>query len=477
MSIVSLRLKFLPHRSDLTASGALAYPAVQLFVDRVTSSVRGFELTDTDAPVVADICRKLDGIALAIELAAGRVDVFGLRGVAARLDDRVRLLTHGLRTALPRHQTLAATLDWSYDALLENEQAALRRLSVFAGSFTLDAAQAVAADGLIVASDIVEVVASLVSKSLLNADVTTAIGHYRLLDTTRAYALQKLTESGEFDQTARRHAKYVQHLLDRASADATTSSSMAPAAGLSAESKLVDEARAVIDWAFSSGGDIECGVALTVASVPLWTHLSLNGECCRYVEQALLAGRTIFRQNDRREMQLLAALGAALVWTKGPGPEADAAFMSALKIADSLDDADYQIRLLWGLWSSHFNSGRIRMSLGTAKQFRDVAANRGDAAAVLVGERTIGMSLFYLGDHTNSRLHAEAMLRRYSRPRDRSHILRFQFDPRIVSRTLLSKLLWAQGFADQAMSEAHSMVEEATTVGHAMSLRLKVHAP
>ena len=461
-----------PAPIDLTASGALAYPAVQLFVDRVTSSVRGFELTDTDAPVVADICRKLDGIALAIELAAGRVDVFGLRGVAARLDDRVRLLTHGLRTALPRHQTLAATLDWSYDALLENEQAALRRLSVFAGSFTLDAAQAVAADGLIVASDIVEVVASLVSKSLLNADVTTAIGHYRLLDTTRAYALQKLTESGEFDQTARRHAKYVQHLLDRASADATTSSSMAPAAGLSAESKLVDEARAVIDWAFSSGGDIECGIALTVASVPLWTHLSLNGECCRYVEQALLAGRTIFRQNDRREMQLLAALGAALVWTKGPGPEADAAFMSALKIANSLDDADYQIRLLWGLWSSHFNSGRIRMSLGTAKQFRDVAANRGDAAAALVGERTIGMSLFYLGDHTNSRLHAEAMLRRYSRPRDRSHILRFQFDPRIVSRTLLSKLLWAQGFADQAMSEAHSMVEEATTVGHAMSLAL-----
>jgi predicted ATPase/DNA-binding winged helix-turn-helix (wHTH) protein len=465
-------LEIPPASIALTARDALTYPAVQLFVERVTSSVSRFELSDTDAPVAADICRRLDGIALAIEMAAGRVDVFGLWGVAARLEDRVRLLTHGLRTALPRHQTLAATLDWSYDSLQEPEQTALRRLSVFAGGFTLDAAQAVATDDTVVSSDIVEVVAGLVSKSLLNADVTTSIGHYRLLDTTRAYALKKLRDSGEFDQTTRRHAKYVQSLLEMTSADAATSSSMAAAAGLSAESQLVDEARTVIDWAFSGGGDIESGIALTVACVPLWTRLSLNGECCRYAQQALLAGKAIFAQNDVREMQLLAALGAALVWTKGSGPEADAAFTNALKIADSLDDADYKMRILWGLWSSHFNSGRIRMSLETAIQFRDVAARHGDTAAALIGERTIGMSLFYLGDHTGSRHHAELMLRHYFRPGNRSHIIRFQFEPRIVSRTLLSKLLWAQGFPDQALDQAHGVIEEAETVDHAMSLAL-----
>ena len=462
-----------PASIDLTADDALNYPAVQLFVERVASSIDRFELSDTNAPIVADICRSLDGIALAIELAAGRVDVFGLPGVAARLEDRVRLLTHGRRTALPRHQTLAATLDWSYDALPEPEQAALRRLSVFAGRFTLDGAQAVATDDLVAPSDTVEIVASLVSKSLLNADVTTANCHYRLLDTTRAYALKKLTENGEFDQTARRHADYIRYMLERASADAETSSSLATAARLSAESKLVDEARAVIDWAFLAGGDIELGISLTVACVPLWTHLSLNGECCRYVEQALLAGKTSFEQNDHREMQLLAALGAALVWTKGPGLEADMAFSKALKIADLLEDGDYQIRILWGIWSSQFNSGRIRMSLATAQKFRDAAKNHGDAAAMLVGERTIGMSLFYLGDHTASRHHAESMLRGYVRPGDRSQmIVRFQFDPRIVCRTLLSKLLWAQGFPNQAKDEAHGVVEEATTVGHAMSLAL-----
>ncbi|HTV27648.1 MAG TPA: winged helix-turn-helix domain-containing protein, partial [Xanthobacteraceae bacterium] len=191
-------LEIPPEAIDLTAADALTYPAVQLFVERVTSSTGQFDLSDTDAPVVADICRKLDGIALAIELAAGRVDVFGLLGVAGRLEDRLRLLSLGRRTALPRHQTLAATLDWSYDALSEAEQAALRQLSIFAGRFTLASAQAVTTDDLATSPDIVEIVASLVSKSLINADVAAAIGYYRLLDTTRAYALKKLTESGEF---------------------------------------------------------------------------------------------------------------------------------------------------------------------------------------------------------------------------------------------------------------------------------------
>lgn len=460
-----------PVSGDMRASDALAYPAVELFVERVKSSLGSFEFHDADAPVVADICRRLDGIALAIELAAGRVDVFGVLGVAARLEDRITLLTSGRRTALPRHRTLAATLDWSYDALTEAEQMALRQLSIFAGSFTLDGAEAVAMQGSPGVS-VVEAVASLVSKSLLNADVASSIGRYRLLDTTRAYALNKLKERGELEETARRHASYIKKLLEKASDDAATSSSMDTTAQLSAESKLVDEARSVIDWALSSDADLEIAIALAVASVPLWTHLSLNGECCRCVERVLVAGRLLFAPNDRREMQLLTALGSALVWTKGPGSEADQAFFAALSIAEFLGDADYKMRILWGLWSSHFNSGRIRLSLDTAKQFRDVAATHGDNVAELVGERTVGMSLFYLGEHAPSRRHAEAMLRGYLRPRNRSHIVRFQFDPRIVSRTLLSKLLWAQGFPDQAMSEARGVVREATEVGHAMSLAL-----
>ena len=163
-------------------------------------------------------------------------------------------------------------------------------------------------------------------------------------------------ESGEFDQTARRHAKYLQNQLERASAD---TAALSVAGRLSAESALIDEVRAAIDWAFSAKGDVEAGVTLTIACLPLWTHFSLNGECLRYVEQALLAGRASHGWNDRREMQLLAALGALLIYAKGPGPEADAAWTKALKIAEAVGDADYQVRALWGLWSSHFQQRQV----------------------------------------------------------------------------------------------------------------------
>jgi predicted ATPase len=197
-----------PDSATLTASTALTFPAVQLFVERAGASLDGFELSDADAPIVANICRSLDGIALAIELAAGRVDAFGIRDLAAHLNDRLRLVTRGRRTALPRHQTLSATLDWSYEFLPEPERALLRRLAVFAGSFTLEAARAVAAGVEIAESEVVDCVANLVAKSLVAADVGGETVRYRLLETTRGYALAKLAESGESSQVARRHAEY-----------------------------------------------------------------------------------------------------------------------------------------------------------------------------------------------------------------------------------------------------------------------------
>ena len=139
-------LEMPPVTAGLTAAEALTYPAVQLFVARATSHGNDFRFDNHEAPIVADICRQLDGIALAIELAAGRVEAFGTRGIAELLDDRIRLLTGGRRTALARHQTLAATLDWSYEALPEAEQTLLIRLAVFAGEFTLEDVLATTSD-------------------------------------------------------------------------------------------------------------------------------------------------------------------------------------------------------------------------------------------------------------------------------------------------------------------------------------------
>src|SRR5882672_8822393 len=141
--------------------GAGRMPMATIAICAILCLKAGLKLTDANAPIIADICRRLDGIALAIELAAGRIDAFGLRELAARLDDRFRLLTRGRRTALPRHQTLSATLDWSHELLLESERVVLRRLAVFAGSFTLPAASTVASSGDVAASDVADCVANL----------------------------------------------------------------------------------------------------------------------------------------------------------------------------------------------------------------------------------------------------------------------------------------------------------------------------
>jgi len=205
-----------PVSSGLTAVQALTFPAIQLFVERAAESLEGFELCDADAPIVAEICRKLEGIALAIELAASRIDAFGVRELSTLLEDRFRLLRQGRRTALSRHRTLAAALDWSYEFLPETERTILRRLSVFAGAFTLDSATAVIAGSGILGPEAVESLANLVAKSLVSADIGGAVAQYRLLDTTRAYALQKLAENGELDALERRHAEHHRNLFEQA---------------------------------------------------------------------------------------------------------------------------------------------------------------------------------------------------------------------------------------------------------------------
>jgi predicted ATPase/DNA-binding winged helix-turn-helix (wHTH) protein len=245
-----------PDSPGLTAAEALAFPAVELFVERAAATLDEYELRDADAPVVAAICRKLDGMALAIELAATRIDAFSVRDLLAHLDDRFRLLTQGKRTALPRHQTLAAALDWSYELLSEVERVILRRLSVFAGAFTLESAGAVAASTDLAIPEVFEGVANLVTKSLLSANIS-GTTHYRLLDTTRVYAHQKLIESGELEHVERCHAEHHRDLFERAEPEWAAQPT---AEWLTDYSRKIDDVRSALQWAFSGRGDISIGV-------------------------------------------------------------------------------------------------------------------------------------------------------------------------------------------------------------------------
>jgi predicted ATPase len=246
--------------------------AVALFVARALAADPHIAPDRKTAAVISSICRQLDGIPLAIELAAARASTIGVQKLASRLDDRFSLLTEGRRTALPRHQTLRATFDWSYELLPESERVVLRRLSIFAGGFTLEAALAVIASADVLDSNVVEGVAHLVAKSLVAADVGGAVVRYWLLETTRAYAREKLTERGELEQTAGRHAKYYLNLCAQAEAKWET---WPAGEWLAVYGREIGNVRAALDWAYSPGGDGSIGMALTAASVPLWFQLSL----------------------------------------------------------------------------------------------------------------------------------------------------------------------------------------------------------
>jgi predicted ATPase/DNA-binding winged helix-turn-helix (wHTH) protein len=199
----------------LTAGEAMCFPAVRLFVERVIASGVPFVLRDADASIVADLCRRVDGIALALDLAARRVAALGVRGTAALLDSQLRFLWQGRRTAPPRHQTLGATLDWSHNLLSDFERVVLRRLAVFVGTFSLEAARSVAAETPVERGQAVEALASLVAKSLVATEIGPTSARYRLLDTTRSYALGKLIRSGEAAAVELRQATYYRELFER----------------------------------------------------------------------------------------------------------------------------------------------------------------------------------------------------------------------------------------------------------------------
>jgi predicted ATPase/DNA-binding winged helix-turn-helix (wHTH) protein len=443
----------------------LRYGAVRLFIERARAIEPHFAPDRRLMAIIAAICRRLDGIPLAIELAAARVAALGIEALAARLDDRFHLLTGGRRTALPRHQALRATLDWSYELLTEPERVVLRRLAVFAGPFGLEAAAATAASSELASPDAVEGLLGLVAKSLIVAGGEGAVSHYRLLDTTRAYALEKLGESGERETIARRHAEYYSHLFERAEVEWETRRSVD---WFDDYGWCVDNLRTALDWAYSPGSDASIGVALTVAAVPLWMHLSLLEECRGRAEQALAVLSDGASPDTRREMKLHTALAVSLVNTRGPTTEAGLAWTNALEHAERLGDTEYQLRALGGLSSFHTSSGRHRVALPLAQRFHTLAANRSDPGDRLIGERLIGISQHYLGDHMSARRHFERALADDLVFR-RGHVIRFQFDPQVVTRVYLAQILWLQGFPDQAIRTAERSVEDARAANHGLS--------
>jgi predicted ATPase/DNA-binding winged helix-turn-helix (wHTH) protein len=455
-----------PGTDTLTAAESLAFPAARLFSDRASANSDRFVLRDDNAPIVARICRKLDGIALAIELAASRVDAHGVEGVEAMLDSKLSLLWHGRRTAPPRHQTLNAAIEWSYELLADAERSALWSLAVFAGPFSMEAAQAVAREHSAETDEIAEVIANLVTKSLIASESQGGSGvRYRLLDTTRTYLQAKLSGAAEAHIVARRHAEYLRTLLERIGAQGPA---FAEARGFGAHAEHVSNVRVALEWSFSEHGDAGLGIALAAAAAPLFLEMSLLAECRRWTEKALTAHAEV-EGDPRSEMELQAAFGLSRLFTEGNSPPALDTLKRALELAEAIGEFGPQLRLIGSVHLFYTRIADFRGSVEIAQQALAVATKMGDPAALAVAEWAMGSSRHLFGDQAMAVIHCQSAVPRQDVSM-RVDVMRSGFDHRIRGLVTLARAQWLSGAVDEAADMARYSVSEAEALEHPVTV-------
>ncbi|RKE35705.1 putative ATPase [Paraburkholderia sp. BL23I1N1] len=438
----------------------LQMSAVQLFLARARAADPQFSSDERSVFLTGEVCRHLDGIPLAIELAAARAAILGLDVLAARLDDRLRILSGGYRTALPRHQTLKATLDWSYRLLDNSERAILRWLGMFVDAFTFDSANYVGAQLGLTQTEVLNALSGLVSKSLVIRADGSASPRYRLLETTRAYVLQRLDDNGERGAAALAHAKSFCERFKRVRHELMVTSLQDDLADFTRE---IGNVRAALDWAFSATGDHGVGIELASIVVPYLFDLALVDECRSRARVALDAARDANTSSFPPEarLRLTTSWAAALVYTQGPTPQTMEAWSEVLALAVAAGHAGFETRALCGLRHSYQAAGEARQALVVARRFEALAGQFTDPTHSLIGRRMEGVALHYAGEQRMARRNLEEMLSAWVPADHRWNTIGFRFDQAIVARALFARVTWALGDTAGAMRLAGEALEAA----------------
>jgi predicted ATPase/DNA-binding winged helix-turn-helix (wHTH) protein len=459
-----LPLEYPPSKASITADEAMGYGAVQLFVERAAACMSQLSIDDENAPAVVEICRRLDGIPLAIELAAAQVEAFGFLSLAKALNDMFAVLTRGRRFALPRHQTLRAALDWGYGLLSPTESAVLRYISIFRAPFALEAALAVVLDPQVARSAAVDALASLVIKSLVVADNAGGVTRYRLLESTRLYARDKLDASTESSDVARRHALYYLSVFKCKSGDQDQ-----PQLSYSA---IIDDVRAALDWSFSEGGDLRIGLELISASSQLWFQLSLMVEYSDWIERALTCFPHVLGQSEQDadlEMRLQIASMHARWYVLGDSNAVEHAAARALELAERIGDTSAQLQGLWGLWAAQRRRGRFKAALALGTQYEALARDVGDRSCELLSDRILGLTHHFLGEQELAKLRFERV-REVARQTKNAVNTGWQLNPDVAALTSLARINWLQGYPDRAVSTLQEAIESVQRSEHWFSL-------
>lgn len=442
---------------DETAQSLLRFSAVQLFVKRLAAHDNGHASTDADLRIIAEMCRKLDGSALAIELAAGRVPAYGLHQTARLLGERFSLFWPGRRTARPRQQTMQATLDWSFALLSPREQTALRWLSIFVGPFSLGAAIVLLSGVHQSREDIHASLEGLAAKSLLSLEDAEGGPEYRLLEITRAYALVSLRESGDFHRCAARHAAYV---LDKIRG---RNAHREPDEPVHIEHQI-SNVRAALEWSLGPQGDSGVGVALAAASSSFLLEQSLLVECRQWCERGIAALNDTAPLLDM-ETELQTCLGLSTMFTHGNTQEARNALNRALHLAGILNSCRDQLRVIGMLQIFHERIGECHESLLWAQRALTVAAETGEDEALGIAFSLLGISYHLLGDQHRASTYFQDSLR-LCPPSTTIWTTFWGFDHRNRSGVGLARTFWLMGQPDRALAVAEATIHEALGLSH-----------
>lgn len=457
-------LAFPDEDGPITADDVLRFPAVELF-SRRAAEWAGYQITDADGAAVAHICRSLDGLPLAIELVAGKLEFHTAQELSAMLDEHLGFRNDRADAVPARHETLLAAIDWSFGLLSQHEAAIFCLVSVFAGTFELEDVVAIASAEELSPLDVIAGLGGLVAKSLLSAQVNGAGLRYRLLDSMRRYAARRRQEAG-LDQLARRsHALRILALFQQSETewgwrdvDDWTQSYLS----------RVADVQAALAWAFGEGGDSELGVRLTVVAIPLWFETSLISETQTRVQVALAHAERL-QCDDLLKSRLAISHAWSMMYARRFAPTTEAAWVAALRFTRRSGSLDYELQALIGFSVYLMDIGRIAEAIERLEEFRALCAQHKDWSLAPEGERTLAWAKAHTGRLTESLATLEELAATHSRVSKGSRMAGFQVDRYIGIRGYIALFAWVSGRPDYAAAIARDALQVAEGAGHQAS--------
>ncbi|THD60581.1 winged helix-turn-helix domain-containing protein [Phenylobacterium sp.] len=456
----------LPPRATQALAEAQAYPSVQLLAERTAMAGLDIDLTDEDVPALVDICRRLDGLPLAIELAAATVAVLGLGGAARQLGERLDALRQGRSTAPPRQRTLWAAFAWSYELLSELERAVLRRVSFLNAPTPFEAIVRLCNDLKLTDTEIMGALIQLVEKSLINVDVGGEHTLHSLLQATKEFA-RAATEPDEARTIQARHAELMIDWLDEATENWRFGDR---AAWIARYERRFDDATAAFAWSMSPRGDTSIAIRLLAHAYPVLFYLSRSYIAVEWVEQLeqRLAGAAPLAPRD--ELAVMGAHGVCHTYVPAVTPALREMWTAMLAKAQAADDLNAQMLALWGLWICATYLGGNAATQTWAGAFLDIAGRRNDPSDLRTGNYMMAQARLSCGDTTGARETVERALA-FGKVADVGlGAVKCQFDPETLQRALRARVVWLQGYVREAVVDAQASMDLAMRGAHAISI-------